>query len=151
MRPMNPKLFKWALGGLVASLILACGPASASVAHHAGTSPASPPGAGSVLDAGGLRVDPLALAGEGLDEQLPFSQYAVRPYPVENGGGALTRPLPTSKLLGFAPSDRTGRSPARIEALSTGKKVPLPEPGNWAMLLAGFLGVCAIARRRMSQ
>jgi hypothetical protein len=95
-------------------------------------------------------VDPLALAGEGLDEQLPFSQYAVRPYPVENGGGALIRPLPTTQLLQFAPSDRVGRGPARIE-LSAWKKVLLPEPGNWAMLLAGFLGVCAIARRRMSQ
>jgi MYXO-CTERM domain-containing protein len=26
----------------------------------------------------------------------------------------------------------------------------LPEPGNWAMVLAGLLGVGAIARRRMS-
>jgi hypothetical protein len=148
---MNPTLFKSALGALAASLVLACGPASASVAHHAGTSPASPPGAGSVLDAGGLRVDPLVLAGEGLEEQLPFSQYAVRPYPIENGGGALTRSWPTTELLQFAASDRIGRRAPSIDPLSAAQKVPLPEPGNWAMLLAGLLGVCAIARRRMSQ
>lgn len=149
---MNPRLFnKAAVGALVAWLVLASGPASATVAHYAGTSSVGPHRASAVLDAGGLRLDPLALVGEGLDEQLPFSQYAVRPYAVEDGGGAPTRPLPTTQLVQFAPSDRIGRSPAGIEALSTGKKVPLPEPGNWAVLLAGLLGVCAIARRRMSQ
>jgi hypothetical protein len=31
-----------------------------------------------------------------------------------------------------------------------GPEVPVPEPGNWATVLAGLLGVIAIARRRMS-
>ena len=26
---------------------------------------------------------------------------------------------------------------------------PMPEPGTWAMLLAGFLGICAVARPRI--
>ena len=34
--------------------------------------------------------------------------------------------------------------------LAPGHTVSVPEPGNWAMVLAGLLGVVAIARRRMS-
>ena len=34
--------------------------------------------------------------------------------------------------------------------LAPGPVVPVPEPGNWATVLAGLLGVIAIARRRMS-
>ena len=34
--------------------------------------------------------------------------------------------------------------------LAPGPAVPVPEPGNWATVLAGLLGVIAIARRRMS-
>jgi hypothetical protein len=34
--------------------------------------------------------------------------------------------------------------------LGPGPMVPVPEPGNWATVLAGLLGVIAIARRRMS-
>ena len=33
--------------------------------------------------------------------------------------------------------------------LAPGPAVPVPEPGNWATVLAGLLGVIAIARRRM--
>ena len=95
--------------------------------------------------------DPLALAGEGLDGQLPFSQHAVPPYPIENGGGAPTGLRSPTQLAQLAPSGRLGRSPGQLEAASAARKIPLPEPGNWAMVLAGLLGVCAIARRRMSQ
>ena len=34
--------------------------------------------------------------------------------------------------------------------LAPGSTVSVPEPGNWATVLAGLLGVIAIARRRMS-
>jgi len=34
--------------------------------------------------------------------------------------------------------------------LAPGPTVPVPEPGDWATVLAGLLGVIAIARRRMS-
>lgn len=91
-----------------------------------------------------------ASAGEGLDGQPPFIQYAVRLYPIENGGGGRGGSEGATRLLPITPSARTGRDVAQIEPLAAAKKVSLPEPGNWAMVLAGLLGVCAIARRRMS-
>jgi hypothetical protein len=44
---------------------------------------------------------------------------------------------------------------AKVTLIANGKlapvaTVPVPEPGGWAMVLAGLLGVIAIARRRMS-
>ena len=39
-----------------------------------------------------------------------------------------------------------GESDSQSSASGTG----IPEPGNWAIIVAGLLGVCAIARRRMS-
>ena len=178
---MNQRPFRVALKALAASLVLAaaCGPAGATVAYldNPATSSAARYRAGAVFDAGGWRAvgqgdvfeevdlhlaprsrspdgfspfayDPLALAGEGL---LPFGQYAVRPYPIESGGGALSGAGSPTKALQFAASSRPGSSPTQLEAASAARRIPLPEPGNWAMVLAGLLGVCAIARRRMSQ
>ena len=39
---------------------------------------------------------------------------------------------------------------ANTKQLAPEPRVPVPEPGNWATVLAGLLGVIAIARRRMS-
>jgi len=97
-----------------------------------------------------LAFEPFALAGEGLDEQLPFRRYAVRLYPSENGGGGLGRSEGATRLLPITPSARAGLSVAQIDPPTVAKKISLPEPGSWAMVLAGLLGVGAIARRRMS-
>jgi len=86
-----------------------------------------------LLPSGALAFD------DPLDGRLSSSPNSVQLYPTGNGGG----------IDAAAPS-RSGKSVAMSEERAVAKKAALPEPGNWAMLLAGLLGVGAIARRRMS-
>src|SRR5690349_2491959 len=94
-----------------------------------------------------LGSDSFALDGNALDGELgvPRSGYAVRLYPIGNEGGGFGAAAPIREST---PSSRARRD--ADDPPSAAKEIIIPEPGNWAMLLAGLLGVIAIARRRMS-
>jgi hypothetical protein len=81
-----------------------------------------------------LAYEALAQAEEGLDLPERSGASTVRLYPVANAEGA---------------GGGTAASSARAEHAAPARGAP-PEPGNWAMILAGVLSVGAIARRRMS-
>ena len=83
------------------------------------------------------RYDRVVLAGDAAEE-APFTRTAVRLYPVATAepGGASAAP---------AGAVRAGK-----DAAPNARAAELPRPGGWAMMLAGLLGVGAIARRRMS-
>jgi hypothetical protein len=90
--------------------------------------------------------DTRTFADQALDGQIAPGRYAVQLYPIEQGG----RVTEVASVLRSAAPAQSGASHAQKEGLSTANKALLPEPGNWAMIFAGLLGVCAIARRRMS-
>jgi len=81
-----------------------------------------------------LAYGAFALAEEGKDEELP-SNRSVRLYPVAHSD---------------SPARAAASAAKESDEISRAKKPSLPEPGSWAMILAGLLGVGAIARRRMS-
>jgi hypothetical protein len=98
------------------------------------------------LQLAGLEDSPLAyesfvLAEEGFDGPAHFTQDIVHLYPIgtsEGAGGGAT----------VAPSVVTAKDVAQRAPGTT--RTGLPQPGSWAMILAGLLGVAAMARRRMS-
>lgn len=92
--------------------------------------------------------DAFAFAEQRLDEQAPSQQYSVRLYPIEDGGRSAGS-AEGAPVLRSAPLSRGDGSAAQGERLAAAKKTSLPEPNDWAVLLAGLLGVGAIARRRM--
>ena len=95
-----------------------------------------------------LGSDALALDDNALEGELgsPRSGYAIRLYPIGNIGGGFAGAAPIGEST---PSVRARRN-AQGDPPSAAKEILVPEPGNWAMVLAGLLGVIAIARRRMS-
>jgi hypothetical protein len=93
--------------------------------------------------------DAFALADRALDPEAGFGPYFTR-MPLESGGG---EPRASSGAAqGGAPAVqvRVGGGSERGGQVFASQRPSLPEPGNWAMVLAGLLGVGAIARRRMS-
>jgi len=89
-----------------------------------------------------LAYGAFALIGEASDENFPESNHTVHLYPVV--GDAQARAAAAATQASAAKENGDGESARRV------KKASLPEPGSWAMILAGLLGVGAIARRRMS-
>jgi hypothetical protein len=153
---MNPKLRKLRL--IVASLVMAAatGQSGAADPRHGNTEqlllasltrnaaslpPQSTPSRLSApADLLTLPSDAVAFGDEALDGRLSSRPYSVQLYPSGNGGGIDAAAAPS----------RIGKDVALSEGPAAAKKAVLPEPGNWATLLAGLLGVGAIARRRMS-
>jgi PEP-CTERM motif-containing protein len=93
--------------------------------------------------------DVFAFAGEAFDAEAAFGRYFSRVFPLESGGGEPRGSRPAQVRESALPS-RLGRNAARGDRVLAAEEPSLPEPGSWAMLLAGLLGVGAIARRRMS-
>ncbi len=64
-----------------------------------------------------------------------------------NGGSGQTKAIQTVRDKDSEAAKVTFIANAKLAPVAT---LPVPEPGGWAMVLAGLLGVIAIARRRMS-
>ena len=86
-----------------------------------------------------LAYGAFALAEEGTDGDDPLSRN-VRLYSIPGDATA----------GGAASAARASAAKESVESARRVKNASLPEPGSWAMVLAGLLGVGAIARRRMS-
>jgi len=96
-----------------------------------------------------VAYDTLAFADQALEGRVPSIRYAVQLYPIGKDG----RATDVASVLRSAAPAQSSASPAQREGLSATsatRETLLPEPGNWGMIFAGLLGVCAIARRRMS-
>jgi MYXO-CTERM domain-containing protein len=79
---------------------------------------------------------------------IPIAQR--EPHPLRGAIAEVRSVEPVLRLARAEDSSPT-RYPASSRRASRAEDSPPdPDPGKWAMLLAGFLGAAAIARRRMS-
>jgi hypothetical protein len=131
---MNPKLKPVLLVSLV--LAAASGRAGATDEGHARAEPQ--------LASFPARAAPRHASPRPAGVDLPLANYTVRLYPVESGTARVAFAGPTLS------SDESARPASPGGERIAPRKALLPEPGNWAMIFAGLLGVGAIARRRMS-
>jgi MYXO-CTERM domain-containing protein len=157
---MTTKLMK--LGVLAAALALAstsgqAGPADsaqagpflvASLAERPASLRVSPD-FGERADFSPPAYDAFAFAGEALDAEAAFGRYFSRLFPLESGGAGPRGSSPVQVRESALPA-RLVRNADRGSRVLVAEEPSLPEPRSWAMLLAGLLGVGAIARRRMS-
>jgi hypothetical protein len=94
--------------------------------------------------------DAFAFAGQALDAEASYGRYFTRMVPLESGGGEPRASRVAAQGGAPAVQVRVGGGSERGGRVFASQQPSLPEPGNWAMVLAGLLGVGAIARRRMS-
>jgi len=86
------------------------------------------------------------------DPGMPPLDFSVPLYDDHGAGNADTRPPAGAGSL----RDTQGRfrnvahaSPKVVTGRASSTEAAFPEPGNWAVVLAGILGAGAIARRRV--
>jgi MYXO-CTERM domain-containing protein len=79
---------------------------------------------------------------------IPIAQR--EPHPLRGAGVDVKSAEPVIRLARADDSSLTRYPPASRRASPAEDSTRDPDSGKWAMLLAGFLGAAAIARRRLS-
>ena len=84
-------------------------------------------------------------------ERLNAAGMHSSAFPVANDSGGAGGSVTTTEIpRGNRPVAANVEPPADERLSAPATAAPVPEPGNWAIFLAGVLGAGAIARRRMS-
>lgn len=107
-------------------------------------------GTGKVVDSQDIRISPFDNKDKGVDVGDPFSvlEGATGNSPVFTAANLLSLSGAPYDLMSVIVSfGLTGDSAAGLsgEVVQT----PIPEPGTWALMLAGLVGLVAVARRRL--
>jgi hypothetical protein len=84
--------------------------------------------------------------GAELKQRVIFNQHDV----VSRGGVTANGASGQIRAIQAVRNENSVSLIPNAKVIPPGPTVPVPEPGSWATVLAGLLGVIAIARRRMS-